>query len=441
MSAAHNLSGRTAWLTVAILFVFSVFAMVDRQIMTMLVDPIRKDLGISDVQISLLIGLSFALFYTTFGLGMGWLADRTSRRNLIAVSVGLWGLASAACGLADSFGELFLARVLVGVGEAALGPAAYSMISDAFPRNKLALPMSVYIMGGLVGGAVAILTGGFVIHWSVTHASVSLPLLGTLSSWRLVFIVTGLPGPLLALLALLVPEPARTGRAIAGAPGASRLGGFLKHHGVLLTGLCIGFGCLSMIVNSTFSWSPTILGRTLHIAPIAIGLIVAALLLFAAVPGQLFSGMWVDRQWSRGKSGIHLRFYVVALPLAAISGALALLSNSPWWFTLGMVPLYFIAMPFLGIASAAIQLFTPNEYRGRVSALFIMVVTLIGFGVGPTLVAALSTSLDASGMQIGTALAIVITGAATLAVVTLGLSLERFRRTLAEAHTQFAVNG
>ncbi|MDB5670567.1 MAG: hypothetical protein JWO25_1526, partial [Alphaproteobacteria bacterium] len=128
-------SPRRAWATVAILFVFYIFAMVDRQVMTMLVDPIRHDLRIGDVQASLLLGLSFALFYTTIGLLMGWFVDRFSRRTLIGISVALWGLACAACGLADSFAELFVARVLVGVGEAALGPAAYSILSDSFPRR------------------------------------------------------------------------------------------------------------------------------------------------------------------------------------------------------------------------------------------------------------------------------------------------------------------
>lgn len=421
-------SRRVAWLTVGVLFVYSVFAMVDRQIMTMLVDPIRRDLGISDIQVSLLLGFSFAIFYTTIGLVMGWIADRTSRRALIAVSVALWGMASAACGLASSFSELFIARMLVGVGEAALGPAAYSMISDSFPRHRLSLAMSVFIMGGLAGGAIAILAGGFVVAWSTTHASVALPFVGELHSWRLVFFVTGLPGPFLALLALLFPEPARIGRGSAsGAGSGAHLVRFLKENGALLALMCIGFGALSMIVNSTFAWSPTVMGRTMQVPPVQIGMTIAALLVFAGLPGQIATGWWVDRQHAKGDVTANLRIFLFTLPFAIPAGIIGLLSGNVAVFAAAMIPQYFFAMTFLGVAAAALQLITPNELRGRVSALFTMIITLIGFGAGPTLVAVISTSLDASGLAIGKALAIVIGGAAVTAIVMLAIALPRFR--------------
>lgn len=422
---------RVGWATVAVLFVFSVFAMIDRQILTMMVDPIRRDLGISDVQASLLLGFSFALFYTTFGLMMGWMADRFERRIILAVSVALWGLASAACGLAETFGELFAARILVGVGEAALGPAAYSMISDAFPKHRLALAMSVYIMGGLVGGAIAITTGGFLIDWSAQHGAVVLPLIGEVGSWRLVFLATGLPGPLIAMLAFLVPEPVRTGLGKKDADGrAPRLFDYLKRHAILFAWLCVGFGGLSMIVNSTFSWSPSILSRTLGVSPSSIGLIIAALLIFAGLPGQIASGVINDKAATAGKTGFYLRWFVFVVPVGAVGAVFALLANDLTYFILGMIPLYFFVMPFLGIASTVIQLFTPNEFRGRVSALFIMLVTLIGFGAGPTLVASISTALDPTGQAIGTALAVTIAMAAVVSVGCLMLVTPRFRRTV-----------
>jgi MFS family permease len=424
-------SPAVAWLTIAVLFIYSVFAMVDRQIMTMLVDPIRRDLGISDVQASLLLGFSFAIFYTTIGLVMGWIADRTSRRALIGVSVALWGLASAACGLASNFSELFIARMLVGVGEAALGPAAYSMISDSFPRHRLSLAMSVFIMGGLVGGAIAILAGGFVVAWSTSQASVWLPIIGELHSWRLVFFVTGLPGPFLALLAFLFPEPARLGRTSAPEAGSTaHLVRFLKANAALLALLCIAFGALSMIVNSTFAWSPTVLGRTLHVAPVHIGITIAALLIFAGLPGQIATGWWVDRQAAKGDTTINLRIFLFTLPFAVPAAIIGLLWGDVAVFAVGMIPHYFFAMTFLGVAAAALQLITPNELRGRVSALFTMLITLIGFGIGPTLVALLSTSIDASGMAIGKALAVVLGCAATVALVALALALPRFRDAL-----------
>lgn len=424
-------STKAAWTSVAVLFVYSVFAMVDRQIMTMLVDPIRRDLGISDVEASLLLGLSFALFYTTVGVAMGWLADRLSRRVLIGISVALWGLASAACGLASNFTELFIARMLVGVGEAALGPAAYSMIADSFPRHRLSFAMSVFIMGGLVGGAIALLAGGFVISWSSEHASIALPLIGDLHSWRLVFFVTGIPGPLLALLVLLFREPAR----LAGKPGADGAGTvnltrFLRRNWVLLALLCVGFGAMSMIVNSTFAWTPTVLGRTFQASPIHIGLVMSLLVIFAGLPGQMATGWWVDRRHADGDFSANLRIFPLTLPLAASCGILALLSGQLLVFGVAMIPHYFFAMTFLGVAAAALQMITPSALRGRVSGLFIMIITLIGFGLGPTLVAVISTALDPEGMAIGKALAVVIGGAAFVATLSLTLALKRFREAL-----------
>jgi MFS family permease len=430
-------SPRAAWISVAVLFVYSVFAMVDRQIMTMLVDPIRRDLGISDVEASLLLGLSFALFYTTIGVAMGWIADRMSRRALIGISVSLWGLASAACGIATNFTELFIARMLVGVGEAALGPAAYSLIADSFPRRRLSLAMSVFIMGGLVGGAIALLAGGVIINWSAQHESIAVPLLGDLHSWRLVFFLTGIPGPLLALLVLLFREPARiTGRPLGDSAVSDSLSAFLRENWVLLTLLCVGFGSMSMIVNSTFAWTPTILDRTFGTSPLQIGLVMSLLVLFAGLPGQLTTGWWVDRRHARGDYAANLRLFQVTLPLAACSGIFALLSGHLVVFGIAMIPHYFFAMTFLGVAAAALQMVTPGPLRGRVSGLFIMIITLIGFGAGPTLVATVSTAIDAGGMAIGKALAIVIGGAAIVATLALTLALNRFRAALAAQEPQ-----
>jgi len=421
-------SAPVAWGTVVILFVFYIFAMVDRQVMTMLVDPIRRDLKIGDVQVSLLLGLSFALFYTTMGLAIGWFVDRYSRRLLIAISVALWGVASAACGVASSFGALFLARMLVGVGEAALAPAAYSMLSDSFPRRRLTLALAVFTIGGMVGVAIAMFAGGLVVQFSAQHGQVTVPILGTISAWRLVFLCTGLPGPLVALMAFLIPEPRRTGRlvvAIGQAP--ARIGHFLRQKGRLLAWLCIGFGGLNMIVNTMVAWVPTLLIRNMGVSPGKIGLLIGFELLFAALPGQIVCGWWIDRNAARGMRDAYLRYFLFILPIAVPCGVLALLSGSLSWTMIGLMPLYFIAMPFASASSAALQIITPNEFRGRISALFLMATTLIGLGLGPTLVAATSTAIDPSGHALGKGLAIVVTGAAMLAMAMLIFAARHFR--------------
>ena len=182
------------WYTVGVLTVAYVFSFIDRSILTLLVGPIRVDLGISDTQVSLLHGLAFAIFYTLLGIPIASLADRRNRRNIIAVGVTFWSIATAACGLTRNFWQLFLARIGVGVGEAALSPAAYSMIADSFPPEKLGRALSVYTLGAIAGIGFALIIGGAVIGTVMTATDATLPLVGTVRPWQVVFFIVGLPG-------------------------------------------------------------------------------------------------------------------------------------------------------------------------------------------------------------------------------------------------------
>jgi MFS family permease len=187
------LRSRVSWYVVGILSICYTLSFIDRQIMGFLVGPIRRDLGISDTQIGLLGGLAFALFYTLVGLPMGRVADRVNRRNLIAIGVVLWSLATAACALPSSFSALFVARMGIGVGEATLAPAAMSLVSDLFPREKLASALGVYAMGIMIGSGLASIVGGLVVQLVATPPEATVPLVGDLAAWRMVFVVVALP--------------------------------------------------------------------------------------------------------------------------------------------------------------------------------------------------------------------------------------------------------
>jgi MFS family permease len=189
------------WYVVCVLTLAYVVSFLDRQILALMVEPIKHDLGLTDTQMSLLMGLAFGIFYTLMGVPLGRLADRTSRRALIATGVGVWCLMTASCGLARSFGQLFVARIGVGVGEAALTPAAISMISDYFPRQKRGRAIGFYNMGVSLGAGTAMVLGGVVISYVMSAAPVELPGVGELKSWQLVFMLVGLPG--LAIVALM----------------------------------------------------------------------------------------------------------------------------------------------------------------------------------------------------------------------------------------------
>nr|MCS5654047.1 MFS transporter [Candidatus Neomarinimicrobiota bacterium] len=200
-----------SWYAVIILLLAYVLSFVDRIIMSLLVIPIQSDLGISDTQMGLLMGLAFAIFYVAIGIPIAKLSDEKSRRIIVSIGIFLWSLMTAACGLAKSFSHLFFARIGVGVGEATLSPAAYSMIADYFSENKLGRAIAVYQSGALFGGGLAFIIGGIVVNYAVNADSITLPIIGVLQPWQIAFIVVGLPGVLMALVMLTVKEPKRTG--------------------------------------------------------------------------------------------------------------------------------------------------------------------------------------------------------------------------------------
>jgi MFS family permease len=206
---------RVAWYVVGVLSVCYTLSFVDRQIMGFLVGPIRRDLGITDTQIGLLGGLAFALFYTLVGLPMGWLADRMNRRNLIAIGVVFWSMATAACALTGSFSSLFAARIGVGIGEATLAPGAMSLVSDLFPKEKLASALGVYAMGIMIGSGLASIVGGVVVQLVTARPEITLPLFGDIAAWRMAFVIVALPGVVVPLLLFTFREPQRRGSLLA----------------------------------------------------------------------------------------------------------------------------------------------------------------------------------------------------------------------------------
>src|ERR1700726_4429522 len=197
-----------AWSVVAILIATAVLSYTDRQVLSLLVDPIRGELGISDTQVSLLLGTAFAVVYGIAGIPLGFLADRTSRRNLMFAGVLVWSCGTLACGFSQTFGQLFAARIVVGLGEAVLSPAAISLISDYFPPSRRGTAVGFFLSGIAMGSGAAILIGGGVMH-AVESGALAATALASEAPWRTVLLMIGGPGLLWALVILLIREPIR----------------------------------------------------------------------------------------------------------------------------------------------------------------------------------------------------------------------------------------
>ena len=242
--------GWRSWYVVGVLSLAYICSFIDRSVLGLMVGPIREDLGISDTQFSLLHGFAFAIFYTLLGIPIAWLADRASRRNIIAAGIAVWSLMTALCGLARTFGAMFLARVGVGVGEAALSPAAYSMIADLFPREKLGRALGVYSSGVFVGIGLSFIIAAVLIGALDT---VTLPVVGELTPWRLTLILVGMPGLVIAALCFTFREPRRLGAKAGGVP-LRQVGRFFGQNASLYLLHFIAFSMLTLLFNAQMTW-------------------------------------------------------------------------------------------------------------------------------------------------------------------------------------------
>ena len=428
-----------AWYVVGILTLAYIFSFIDRQILNLLVEPIRQDLDLSDTQISFLQGIAFALFYTLMGIPIARLADVSNRRSIIAAGVFLWSLMTVVCGLAKSFGQLFAARIGVGVGEAALSPPAYSLFSDYFPAGKVTRAIAVYTGGSFLGAGLAYIIGGFVVDYVTRLEVVYVPVFGQLRAWQLAFIVVGLPGILLALLVLTLREPARRG-LLEGHPGAvpksipiKDVIGFLRSHWRTYVCHLVGVSMFVMLAYAILSWTPVFFIRKYGWTPGQVGLVYGSILLIFGTSGVVGAGWIADALRRRGHTDANLRVIMIGALCAIPFGIAAPLVDNVWFALALMAPFTFLWSLPHGIAPAALQPITPNQMRAQVSALYLLSVNLIGLGIGPTFVALMTDYLYGDPALVGYSLATVAAVTAPSSALIIYIGLKFYRKSLAEA--------
>ena len=423
---------RYAWYVVIVLTALYMLSFVDRTILSLLVGSIKRDLGISDTRVGLLQGLSFALFYTIMGLPLGRLADTRSRRNLIAAGVVVWSLFTSFCSATKSFWSLFLTRIGVGVGEAGLSPAAYSLISDYFPPERLGVAISVYYMGVFLGSSLALLVGGIVVDTMSRVHTVTLPLLGTIASWRVTFLVVGLPGLLFALLVYTIKEPLRRNMLRSAQGGAARLSfgqsfGQMRIRWQSLGGISLAMVFQSMANYALVSWGPTYFSRVHGWTPGQSGKALAVILLLAGCGGMYTGGRLSDRWQRRGLHEAPMRVMVVGASLTILLLPVGtLLSDVRWTLAMLFLGVFALALP-MGISAAALQRIFPNQVRGMVSALYLFILNIGGQSLGPLLPGVFNDYLFHNGKMIGYSLSLTMGGAAVLMLVVLLASYRHYR--------------
>ena len=434
-----------AWYVVGVLTIAYIFSFVDRQIINLLVEPIRADLQLTDTQISLLQGIAFALFYTLMGIPIARLADVSNRRAIIAAGVFLWSLMTALCGLAKSFGQLFAARIGVGVGEAALSPPAYSLFTDYFPPGKVTRAIAVFTGGSFLGAGLAYIIGGFVVDFVTRLDVVDVPVFGQIRAWQMAFIVVGLPGILLALLVLSLREPVRRG-LLGAQPGAVPKGipikeiiAFLRKNRRTYGHHMIGVSMFVMLAYAILSWTPAFFIRKYGWTPGEVGLIYGSMLLVFGTSGVVSAGWIADALRQRGYTDANLRVIMIGALCSTPFGVAAFLVDDIWLALALMAPFtYLWGLPH-GIAPAALQPVTPNQMRAQVSALYLLAVNLIGLGIGPTFVALLTDYLYGDPALVSQSLATVVAISAPLSALILYTGLKYYRASLVEAERGWQV--
>ncbi len=423
------------WYVVGVLLLAYTLSFVDRMILSLLVAPIRTALDISDTEVSLLIGLAFALFYTLLGLPIAWIADRWNRRNLILAGVALWSLMTAGCGFAGSYATLFLARMGVGVGEAALSPAAYSMLSDTFPRDRLARAMAVYSIGVPLGSGVAMILGAFVVQTVLAAPMVDLPLIGPIEAWRTIFLWVAAPGLLICLLLLTVREPLRRGLAVsaAGQVADGAVGpGFLAHlksQRRALGALFAGMSLIGLVMYGVIAWVPTFFARTYGMEVAEAGLWFGLIMAIGGGAGLVLGGSLADRMFGRGIADAHLRVMRLSILLGGPPLLAATLMPNAM-FAFAMLGVAFPMLTMHGVGTVALQFITPNQYRARVTALYFFVVNLTGLGFGPMLMALLTDHVFGYDGALRYSIALVTVVALPIAAIILTVGFSAFARDL-----------
>lgn len=478
-----NPGSGVAWWTLAILVVAFVFSFIHRIVIGLLVDPIKADLGLTESQMGLLLGLAFAVFYALLGLPIGRWSDRYSRRTIIGVAIFLWSAMTALCGLARSYFELFAARVGTALGMAALSPAAYSMIADLFPRDRIGRALGIYQSGAFFGAGLAFLLGAVVIAFVTRSGGLSLPLLGTLEPWRLVFIIVGLPGCVVALMMWTVREPARRQAAPDAAEGIrwrdwaawgrrhqrglvlAALGALGVNLGVVaaagLVGLGIaltieliallalwslrdalpfasanrrlylchfaGFSLLAVPIASLANWAPSWFIRVLGYTPAEAGWLIGLILLVLS-PLGIYAGGWLaDALGRRGYADAPMRIGMGVALLLLLPSLFGTTLSDPRLAVPAFAVLVFCGSLTIAVGPAALQLVTPGPVRAQVSALWMLVLNLVTAAIGPTLVGIVTDRVFGDPLAVGQSMAVINLACMPLALLLLWAGLRQFR--------------
>jgi MFS family permease len=382
------LSPVRTWYAVILIALVSTMSNIDRGIINLLVQPIKRDLLLSDTQVSLLVGFAFSFFYMLCGLPMARISDAANRKLILTGALAVWSVATALCGLAQTFWQLFAARGLVGAGESVKGPCSMSMISDIVPRHHMPRAFAIYQLGINAGQGGALIIGGLLIALLAGMPALVLPAGIVIKDWHAVFLLCAAPGLLLALVMLLtIQEPPRRGRKVKGNVPIRDVARFIGSNWRIYLPMLLSIAIGSIENFGMIVWRPAFFERTYGWGPEIVGPMLGTSMLIATPLGLALGAALAEYFVRKGRADAMLRCVfisqVVSLPLAIAMP----LMPTPWLaFGMGFLASVIGSMSAPG-QNSAIQIITPNEMRGQINAVYLFSISVIGGGLGPTVVA------------------------------------------------------
>ena len=418
------------WYMVGAMTLVGIVAGVDRHCLSLLAPLIKRDLALTDSQVSLLVGLSFTLFTTLTALPMGWLLDRYNRKRLTILSAVLWSAATTACGFATSFGQLFVGRAGTGFAEGGLAPAAFSLIRDTMPPASRGRAFALFSASAGLSASVAMLAGGALMVALGQDRIWVWPVVGEMRSWQIALVVIGLAGLPFAALLIPIVEPPR-----AGEETPARLDGYREALAYMTARRCLFlplllFGALFMSMSSAaVAWIPSVVNRSYGMGVADIGFSLALILAVFPPAGVLTSGVIIDRLVARGHPdtpatlGVGLTL-VVLVPILGMP-----LAPGIGWFWAFMSAFYFLAGMYLPVWQTLLARLAPARAAAKVSALFAFLFALVGGGLAPVAVGEMADRLFGGPRALGWALALwslITVAGACAAILLLKLRLKTY---------------
>ena len=413
------------WYMVGILFVAFLFSIIDRQILGLFLVPIQQSLGVSDTHMGLLHGFTFAIFFAVMGLPIARLIDSGNRRLIICIGIFVWSAATVACGFATEFWHLVVTRIFIGAGEATLVPGTVSLIADSFEPHDRGKAMGVFSAGATTGAGISMLSGAVLVGFLST-LTFSSPLFASMEPWQLVFIMVGLPGILVSLFVMTTKEPGRRNEKLR-APLAD-VCGYLKDNGNTYLLLFAAACFLGIAFRAHLAWTPSLLIRRFDVTTSEAGLIFGSVLILFAPAGAVAGGYVADRMLKHGIQAARIWVAVISTAGLACFGMLYSLSDSLTMLVVWLAPCIFFVSLSIPCLFSAIQDIVPGAMRGQITALYSGIENLVGYGVGPLMVALLTDKYFQNPAMIHFSLAIVIVCFAVLGVVTFIWGIKPYRR-------------